>query len=220
MGIFEWIFRRGRRGPAAGGRGRSSPVAEAKPANVPLERQLALLAELGLPLDDGVTVDDLLYSFDREDYEAAPYDLVLFVLGSEIEREPWGRAFCSRVWNFDPECIEGPGDYAKIVRRLAKLAGGVDYVRDVKDEIDVEQKRAWVEYVVNGRVRKLTARVDDDWCDDKVLAKIMRDVERDESRFFVKEDGQAMVLVYLPPAHAERIKSLAGGPALELAAAL
>lgn len=34
-----------------------------------LEQQLEKLAELGLPLNDGVTVDDLLYSFDREDYE-------------------------------------------------------------------------------------------------------------------------------------------------------
>ncbi|WP_279239794.1 hypothetical protein [Scytonema sp. UIC 10036] len=34
-----------------------------------LEQQLEKLAELGLTLNEGVTIDDLLYSFDREDYE-------------------------------------------------------------------------------------------------------------------------------------------------------
>jgi len=55
-----------------------------------LEEQLAKLADLGLKLDDGITVDDLLYSFGREDYEKRPFDLILFVLGIEVEREPWG----------------------------------------------------------------------------------------------------------------------------------
>ena len=59
-----------------------------------LEQQIETLAQLDLPLNDGVTVDDLLYSWERKEYENQPYDLVLFVLGSEVEREPWGRNIC------------------------------------------------------------------------------------------------------------------------------
>lgn len=63
-----------------------------------LEDQLAKLADLGLKLDDGVTIDDILHSFDRDDYEERPFDLILFILGIEVERAPWGRPVCSRVW--------------------------------------------------------------------------------------------------------------------------
>jgi hypothetical protein len=53
-----------------------------------LEAQLTELAALGLALEPNVTIDDLLYSFDNAMYEERPFDLVLFMLGSEVEREP------------------------------------------------------------------------------------------------------------------------------------
>lgn len=46
-----------------------------------LEAQLSELAALGLALEPSVTVEDLLYSFDREAYEKKPFDLLLFILG-------------------------------------------------------------------------------------------------------------------------------------------
>ena len=55
-----------------------------------LEEQIKELSALGLNLNDGVTVDDLLYSFDRNEYESEPFELILFVLGIEVERAPWG----------------------------------------------------------------------------------------------------------------------------------
>lgn len=91
-----------------------------------LEDQLATLADLGLALEPGVTIDDLLYSFDRGAYEKRPFDLVLFTLGVEVEREPWGRPFCRRVWNFDTECITGDGSYVSIAKRLCEVAGRPD----------------------------------------------------------------------------------------------
>ena len=91
-----------------------------------LEQQLAKLAELGLKLNDGVTVNDLIYSWKREAYEERPFDLILFVLGIEVERKPWGRPVCSHVWNFDTECIRATGDYAGIVKRLCGVAGDPD----------------------------------------------------------------------------------------------
>src|SRR5438876_6049041 len=102
-----------------------------------LEEQLATLADFGLKLDDDVTVDDILYSFSRQDYEERPFDLILFVLGIEVEREPWGRSVCSRVWNFDLECIVETGDYVSIVKRLCQLAGQPDCLEDVSDFVDI-----------------------------------------------------------------------------------
>ena len=97
-----------------------------------LEQQLAKLAELGIELDEGVTIDDLLFSFGREDYEERPFELILFVLGIEVERAPWDRSVCSRVWNFDTECIDTTGDYVHIVKRLCQVAEQSDRFKDIR----------------------------------------------------------------------------------------
>jgi hypothetical protein len=62
-----------------------------------LESQLAKLAELGLFLNPEITIEDLLCSEDREAFVAQPFVLLLFLLGSEVERKPWGRRICNRV---------------------------------------------------------------------------------------------------------------------------
>jgi len=179
-----------------------SPVAgqkrkQLKPKPVKLELQLAKLAELGFKLEDGITVDDLLYSFDRKDYENEPYDLILSVLGSEVEREPWDRSFCSRVWNFDTECINETGDYVRVVKRLCQVAARPDCLIDVSDFVDLEAGKAWLKYKVNGTARNWRVKVEDDWIDSAVLTTVMKDIERDGHRFYFKDEGQAMVLFYL-----------------------
>ena len=86
-----------------------------------LEQQLAKSAEFGLTLNHGITVDDLTYSFGREDLEQKPFDLILFVLGMELESAAARAApFTRGVWNFDLECIESTGDYIRIVKRLCE----------------------------------------------------------------------------------------------------
>lgn len=173
-----------------------------------LEEQLARLAKLGLKLDDGITVDDLLYSFGRETYEERPFDLVLFVLGTEVEREPWGRSVCSRVWNFDTECIGGTGDYVGIVNRLCRVAGQPDRLTDVSDFVDIDAGNAWLRYKVNGSERNWTVEVNDDWADTLTLNYVMDDIERDGHRFYCKDNGQAMVLFYLDPQTAAELNRL------------
>jgi hypothetical protein len=173
-----------------------------------LEAQLATLAGLGLKLDDGITVDDLLYSFGREDYEERPFDLILFVLGIEVEREPWGRSVCSRVWNFDTECIGETGDYVGIVNRLCGVAGQPGLLTDVSDFVDIDAGEAWLKYTVDGNERKWTVEVNDDWADTLTLGYVMDDIERDGHRFYFKDNGQAMVLFYLDPQTATELNRL------------
>ncbi len=69
-----------------------------------LEAQLDALAALGFCLSDDASIDDFLFAFPRKQYEDKPFDLVLNMLGSEIQREPWGRPICPAVWDFDTEC--------------------------------------------------------------------------------------------------------------------
>jgi hypothetical protein len=162
-----------------------------------LEQQLAKLAELGLKLDDGIKVDHILYSFGREEYEQQPFDLILYVLGIEVERAPWGRSVCSRVWNFDTECINSAGDYVRIVQRLCQVAGQPDRLKEVSDFVDIDARKAWLKYKVDGTQRDWQVEVDDDWADTLTLNYVMDDIERDGQRFYFKDNGQAIVLFYL-----------------------
>jgi len=174
-----------------------------------LEEQLTTLANLGLRLDDGITVDDILCSFDRKDYEARPFDLILFVLGNEVEREPWGRPVCSRVWNFDTECIGGTGDYVHIVKRLCQVAGQPNCLEDVSDFVDIDSSEAWLKYKVDNTERNWDVEVNADWADTLTLSYVMDDIERDDCRFYFKDNGQAMVLFYLDTQTAQALNRLA-----------
>ncbi len=176
-----------------------------------LEQQLSELAKLGLHLAEGVSIDDLLYSFDREAFEAEPFDLILFVLGGEVERRPWGRAVCSRVWNFDTECIEQTGDYVRIVSRLCELAGVPDRLTDILDFVDLETGKAWLEYKVGDVQRHWNIQVDDDWADTQTLSYVMADIQSDGYRFYSKDNGQAVILFYLDARTAARLNELSGG---------
>lgn len=175
-----------------------------------LEQQLDALAELGLTLNDGVTVDDLLYSFDREAYEDEPFDLILFVLGIEVERRPWGRSVCSRAWSLDMECICETGDYVRIVKRLCEVAGQPNLITDIEDFVDLESGKAWLKYVVDGQSRNYTVAVNNDWADADTIAKVMSDIERDGFRFYAKDNGQASIWFYLNPSTAQKINALTG----------
>jgi hypothetical protein len=161
-----------------------------------LESQLAKLAELGLVLNDGITIDDLIYSNDRSTYENNPFDPILHVLGIEVEREPWGRWICDRVWNFDTECISGTGNYVKIVKRLCLLAGNTELV-DIVDFVDLEANSGWLEYTIDGRKQRHTIEISDDWADTLALTYVMEDLQQDDKQFYTKDNGQAMLLFYL-----------------------
>jgi hypothetical protein len=162
-----------------------------------LEQQLAALAEIGLGPDDGVTAEDFLQAFDRKKYEDRPFNLVLFVLGIEVEQGSRVRPVCSRVWNFDTECIEGTGDYVGIIMRLCRVADQPDAITDVSDFVDLDAGEAWLKYKVRGADRDWPVEVNDDWADTLALSYVMDDLECDGHRFYFVENGQAMVLYYL-----------------------
>lgn len=188
------------------------PTVDSQPSRIPvtLEEQLETLSQFGLALNDGVTVDDLLYSWDRQDYENQPYDTLLFMLGSEVEREPWGRNVCDRAWNFDVECIEDTGSYVTILENLCRVAGIPDLITDVEDFVDIENETAWLKYTIDGRQRHFNIPVDNDWADPETVSAVMRDIERDGKRFYGKDNGQASIWFYLDQTAADRLNALTG----------
>jgi hypothetical protein len=198
--------------PAAGGGPRIEPQPRQVGADpAPLETQIANLAAAGLALAPGRTLEELLQSFPREDYEADPYNLLLFMYGSEVEAEPWGRVFCERGWTFDMECLSGAGDYARAFEPVLRTTGRPEVVTDLTDDFRIDAETAQIRYVLKGQPREITARVDNDWADPQAVTAFLRDIESavgDDRRFWAADNGQASVLFFITDAEAAAINEL------------
>jgi len=139
---------------------------------VPLENQLEVLAAFGIRPHQDVNVDDLLYSFKREQYEKRPYELLLCILGSESERDPT-RFLSDAIWHLDTECIEGPSSYVRVATRMAALAGSALPIADVRDDIDLDTGKARLSFTLNGNNFRWDAQLKDDWIDPEILSNFV-----------------------------------------------
>lgn len=175
-----------------------------------LEDQIEKLAEFGLPLNDGITVDDFLISWSREEYEAKPFDTILFTYGIEVEDATGGRYFSDRVWNFDTECICGDGDYVAIVKEFHRISGRQKSLTNLYDEVDLEADEARLRYTLDGQPRELSPRINDDWVDPEVVAVIMQDMRGEGYDFYGMDNGQATVWFHMTADNAKILNTLAG----------
>ena len=178
---------------------------------VSLETQIEALKGAGLVLAPGRTLAELLTSWPRADYESDPYNLILFMYGSEVEAEPWGRFFCERGWNFDMECLSEAGDYAQAFTQILRITGQPQLATDISDDFSFKAKACVIRYSINGRQRVLQARIDNDWADPEAVASFVRDIEStiaDGRRFWAADNGQASILFFLTDAEAGKVNAL------------
>jgi len=178
-----------------------------------LEQQLEELARLGIQPDPGVGIDEFLGQLDRAAFENPPFDVLLTALGFPVQQEPYDKPVCSRAWNFDTECIYGPGDYVHIVENLLRIAGKPkDHLQGLEDSIDFETGEAWLKYrLPNGEAQRWDVELNGDWADTMVVNYVMADIEEGGRHFYSKPNGQAMVLYYFDDETAERLEDLAPG---------
>jgi hypothetical protein len=161
-----------------------------------LERKLGVLAECGLSLAHPFTVEDLLQSWPREEFEKPGFSMALVGLGMTEERPPW-RNHCINVWHFDTECIEDEGSYVRIAARMADMTQGALVIEDVRDEVDIEAEFASLSFEHAGRPVHLDFKVKDDWVDPTVFSHFARLLAiSDSSRVFLYHDlkGQDCVI--------------------------
>lgn len=179
---------------------------------VPLETQIEKLSEAGLVLAPGRTIDELLTSYPREEFEEGdPYGLILFMYGVEVEAEPGGRVFCERGWNFDMECLVEAGDYVRAFEDILRITGHPDLVTDMQDDFRIDAKTCEIRYSIRGRKRVLTAKVNHDWADPDVVGEYVRDIEAsltDGRCFWAADNGQSSVLFFLTDAEAGKVNAL------------
>jgi hypothetical protein len=137
---------------------------------VTIEQQVAILAEIGVTVNDGVAVDDLTAFGDRDELELQPYAGLVEALGYEIERKPFTPK-CNRLWMCDYERIEDHGDYKAVLERLELMTDCALGLRDIKDYVDIEDDEAWVEFTYRGATIRWGAEVDNDWLDPFIIVK-------------------------------------------------
>jgi len=138
-----------------------------------LEQKLAILAECGLTLAPPFTVQDLLESWPREQFETPGLHMVLVGLGMTEEQPPW-RNHCVNCWHFDTECIEDYGSYVRIAERMAELTQGALVLENVRDQVDMEAGIASLDFEHAGESVHLDLKVDDDWVDPAVFSHFVR----------------------------------------------
>lgn len=186
-------------------------------APVPLEEQLDELARLGVRMNKGVTVDDLCHSCDRSHFESQPYDALLFLLGSDVERAPWGRHVSDCAWLFDANSIDGDGSYVDIVAHLARIAGKEDRVDRLDDSFDLDRGKAEITYALDGQVRSYHARVRYDWADPATLQAIVDDFADEAIGFYGIERGQSILIYCLRREHGPGFQALVPQDVVEIA---
>ncbi|MCZ6683111.1 MAG: hypothetical protein O7B26_07995 [Planctomycetota bacterium] len=182
--------------------------------NMNLEAQLGALAEHGIRLLPDRTVDELLISFSREDYESDPYSLLLTVMGSDVEEDPWGRRFSDDIWHFDTKCIFDHGAYVEIARRMQTLANGDLPIENLRDHVDTDGSEAWLEFELKGRRERFEPEVNDGWVDPMIFSWFVKMLASEGStRRFIYCDlggGQDCLIGCATEQELERLRRLTG----------
>jgi hypothetical protein len=174
-----------------------------------LEEKLAILKTCGLQLAPPFTVDSLLSSWNRAEYEKDGYDLVLVGLGMTEEQEPW-RNHSVNVWHFDTEAIEDNGDYKRIAERMAEITQGSLSLENIQDHVDVEEGEAWLSFTFKGRPIRIDCAVKDDWVDPTIFGRFVELLKQsDPSKVYIYYDlgGQDCIIGCVTKIDFECLKS-------------
>ena len=146
---------------------------------LPIMVQIEQLGRCGIRLADGVTADHVAALPERGALETGGYRATLCALGAERDEADWhGRFLSDDVWFFDSRCIFGPGDYARVVARLATMLPADFPARDPADSILLEEWRASVSFEMGDSRLHWTQRVLDNWLDETLLVRINQSLDR------------------------------------------
>jgi len=181
---------------------------------ISLETQINELSKSGISLNKGIGIEDLLVSYGREEYENSPYDTIIFIYGSEVEEEPWGRFISDNVWNFDTECIEGRGSYATVLSNITRLTGQPNLLTNVSDNFDFDKSEAQVNYVLNGNQKSHLVKVDNNWIDPNFIESFLKEITEvlsDGREFWSVDNGQASILFFVNRSTAAELNVLTKG---------
>jgi len=155
------------------------------------------LAKAAVRVRPGISHDDLLHSLGGTMECPVGWVSLMALLGSDVERGQFER-ISDDIWHFDAECIEDHGAYVDVVNRFVILAKGALPLTDIRDYVDVEAGKAWVEFTLDGKKEHWDLEVNDDWVDPELYSRLQQLVtERGNGkRFFIVALGQDSLISF------------------------
>lgn len=187
-----------------------------------LDEILAALADAGLPLGPGRTAAEVVERMTAPDPAHPQVRDVLLALTDDVWMTPrdaaWTSApLCERASALDAECIDGPGEYVKLVGRLARTAG-TGTLTALGDHVDHQEPDGWwFEYSVGSTTRRLDVDVQGDWADLMAVCSVTDDLRAAHpgAGFWCIRHDQSLALFWLSDDGAAAVDALAGSRVLE-----
>ncbi|NBD25401.1 hypothetical protein [Paenibacillus glycinis] len=174
-----------------------------KKKRVSIDDQLNLLQSIGIEINRGIELENCL-SFEKRAYEDKPYLLLLMELGSDAELED-GKFLpvSDEVRYFDAECIEGHGDYARVLDKLKALLKAEIEIDHIKDYVDIEEEEARIFFTVNGNAYTYDLAIHDDWLDKEIIAIFSKLLMAygSKKRLYYAEIDQSLLVVSIAKEH-------------------
>ncbi|PKL80957.1 MAG: hypothetical protein CVV25_01890 [Ignavibacteriae bacterium HGW-Ignavibacteriae-4] len=175
------------------------------PTNPSFEEQFQIFRDLEFELNEGTDKTDLA-RWEEQEFLDEPFSLMYLTFGQTLEREPW-TPLSDKCWDFDTEAIYDNGSYIEIIKNLERITRGELVFEDVKDYVNIEEKKAWVSFSLGSENYKWNLKIDDDWVDTDLFIKIVEltDKVKSKGRYtYFDAKGQNSVIGY------ETLESLRG----------
>lgn len=168
--------------------------------HIDLKSQLETLQSLGIELKPGFSEKNISEVWTPENFESSPYSFLLFVMGTEIQKDGSWTYMSDAAWDFDTEYITGSGSYAEILENLSRLTGGDPIAIGISDTFDFSKQIATVKYQINDERKSINVKVDSDWVDPKFVSTVLKEISiaaNDGRRFYGIDNGQAITLLFI-----------------------
>jgi hypothetical protein len=179
-----------------------------------LEEKMLELNRIGLQLNAGRSLKEILGSGDREEFETEGFDTLLFTLANEVETgQGAGESYTNQLYSFDTECIEDTGDYALVAMRIAEMFRDQFVITAVTDNIDWDSERAVLSFECQGKVYSKKVALDGDWFDPQVLELFIRvstDMKSERKLGIGITDDQTLFLCVMTPKQMKMFNNLTG----------
>jgi len=184
-------------------------------AGVPIEEQLRALAEFGIRPRHDDYPEWICHEWGKEAVESDPYNLMLYSLGGERERDggSWER-LSDDIYSFDTECVEDEDVYTTTLERLAALSKGVFSIANAHSAVDHDGQKASVSFTHKGTNHQWSLKYDDDWFDRDVINRINRLLKENGSTkcFCTCSPDQNLIVVFESEDALEKLNRLATVP--------
>ncbi|WP_337100109.1 hypothetical protein [Paenibacillus sp. YIM B09110] len=146
----------------------------------------------------------------KSEYKKNPYIQLLISMGSEVENSNNFMYPSNNVWYFDRECIEDHGDYVSIVERIAEIIKEEVVISNIRDYVDIENKKARISFLLNDVNYEYELNVINDWVDLSILeyfSKLLAE-NGSEYRFFFSDIDQSVLVVFIKKGYYYQLNKL------------